>query len=67
MVVIVQLFSSELSLEAHPVNNWSQGPSKVLTVKFITVRLSLDTYPGAHVPLEQDDFLLLVYNYTVNM
>ena len=36
--------SAELSLEAHPVNNWSEGPSNVLTVDVIAARLRLDTH-----------------------
>ena len=46
-------------MEAHPVDNWSKGPSNVLAVEFITARLSLDTHPGEHVPFEQADEHLL--------
>ena len=46
--------SAELSLEAHPVNNWSEGPSKVLTVDVIAARLRLDTHLSELVVSKHD-------------
>ena len=46
--------SAELILEAHPVNNWSEGPSNVLTVDLIAARMSLDTHLSELVVSEHD-------------
>ena len=51
--------SAELSLDAHPVNNWSEGLQNALAVEYITASLSLDTHPGELVHIEQDDEHLL--------
>ena len=50
--------SAELSLDAHPVNNWSEGLQNALAVECIAATLSY-THPGELVHFEQDDGHLL--------